>query len=167
MTDRIQNIITTLDLQPHPEGGWFRETYRSDRVLSQACLGSGFGGDRNGCTDIYFLLTSANFSAFHRIRQDELWHFHQGDGLIVHMIAPDGTCFRLALGNDLANGQVPQGVVPAGHWFASEVAVEDGFALVSCTVAPGFDFADFELARRDALASAFPQHQELIRRMTR
>ncbi|NQY05631.1 MAG: cupin domain-containing protein, partial [Flavobacteriaceae bacterium] len=119
------------------------------------------------CTAIYFLLTSENFSAFHRIKQDEIWHFYEGSPLYVHVIDPSGKYTRHEVGLDFANGQTPQLVVPASHWFASSVKDMDSYSLVGCTVAPGFDFDDFELADRQELINKFPNHQDIIKKLTR
>ena len=162
-----QSWIDSLQLQRHPEGGWFRETYRSNEVLSRAALPPRFGGIRAFSTAIYFLLEGENFSAFHRLRSDEVWHFYDGDPLVVHVIAPEGSVARILLGCDLDAGQVLQAVVKAGCWFASHVADWSSFALVGCTVAPGFEFADFEMGKRDELLARYPQHPELIERLTR
>lgn len=143
--------IRSLGLTPHPEGGHYRETYR---------------GPGNVSTAIYFLLEGRQVSRLHRIRADEVWHLYAGGPLTVSAIAPDGALTEFTLGGDLEAGQAPQGVVPAGHWFGAALASTETYALVGCTVAPGFDFAEFELARRDPLLAAFPQHAALIERLT-
>lgn len=167
MSLTLQDLIKKLDLSPHPEGGYYKETYRSEGSIPQEALGAKYLGERSLSTGIYFLLTADNFSAFHRIHQDEMWHFYYGEPIRVHMIAPTGEYSFQDLGMDLTNGQVPQFVVPGGYWFASEVASKTGFGLVGCTVAPGFDFEDFELATRESLMDEFPEHEEVIRRLTR
>ena len=159
--------IEKLGLDPHPEGGYFRQTYRSGAVIAGEALPAGFTGARAASTAIYFLLEEKNFSAFHRLRSDEVWHFYAGDPLIVHGIEPEGRYFSILLGRDPDAGQVLQAVVPAGCWFASHVADWKSFSVVGCTVAPGFDFADFELAKRVELGARYPQHQALIERLTR
>ncbi len=164
---QIEKIVDQLELIPHPEGGFYKEVYRSSGVLPKAALGAAFSGDRNYCTSIYFLLTSANFSAFHRIQQDEVWHFYAGSPLTVHVIDAEGNYSANLVGNLLTDGIQPQFVVPAGCWFASSVESENSFALVGCTVAPGFDFADFELAQRADLVAEFPAHKNIIERLTR
>lgn len=161
-----QHWIDRLHLQPHPEGGFFRETYRAALKLPHAAL-PGHGGDRSASTAIYFLLAGDQFSAFHRIRSDELWHFYAGSGLIVHVIEPGGNYHELLLGSNADHGEQFQAVVPAGCWFGSSLRQSDTYALVGCTVAPGFDFADFEIAGREALAAQFPQHRSIIARLTR
>jgi uncharacterized protein len=156
-----------LTMTPHPEGGWYRETYRSQGSIPADALAPVFDGERSFCTSILFLLTADSFSAFHRIKSDELWHFHTGDAIVVHEIADDGSYTRHVLGSDPLAGQHFQCAVRAGSWFASEVVEGGSFGLVGCTVAPGFDFRDFELARKEALCGLFPQHGALITRLTR
>jgi predicted cupin superfamily sugar epimerase len=161
--------IERLDLRPHPEGGYFRETYRSAETIAGAALPARFPGDRAFATAVYFLLTRDAFSAFHRIRSDELWHFYAGDAVTLAILDADGTG-RLtteSLGRDPQRGELPQVVIPAGAWFAAEVASSGSYALVGCTVAPGFDFADFELGDRASLLAQYPQHRGVVERLTR
>jgi uncharacterized protein len=159
--------IEKLQLEPHPEGGYFRQTYRSEVVLAREALPAGFTGARAASTAIYFLLEGKNFSAFHRLRSDEVWHFYAGEHLMVHVIDPAGKYSSIRLGCDLGAGEVPQAVVLAGCWFASHVANWKSFAVVGCTVAPGFDFEDFEMGKRDELVARYPQHREVIEGLTR
>lgn len=165
--EEIQFLVRELNLLPHPEGGYYRETYRSPGVIPDFDLGNGQSSQRNYSTAIYFLLTQGNFSAFHRIRQDEVWHHYQGNAIRLHMIDPLGQYTEVLVGNDIEKGQHPQYMVPAGYWFASEVEEGGHYALTGCTVAPGFDFADFELANADQLINRWPQYRELIQRLTR
>lgn len=157
--------IDRLSLIHHPEGGWFRETYRSAESLAACALPERFGGERSFCTAIYFLLEAGAFSAFHRIKSDEMWHAYAGDALKVHVIDPNGNYRAIRLGCDPERGESFQGVVPAGCWFAAET--EGEYSLVGCTVSPGFAFEDFEMAEREALVSRYPQHLQLITRLTR
>jgi len=156
-----------LGLEKHPEGGYFRQTYRSDVSISKDALPGGFTGARAVSTAIYFLLEGENFSAFHRLRSDEMWHFYAGSPLLVHVIDLSGKHSTIFLGGAPDVGQTFQAVVPAGCWFASHVADWKSWALVGCTVAPGFEFADFEMGKREELAGEYPQHRELIARLTR
>jgi predicted cupin superfamily sugar epimerase len=170
MTNKLNDArywIEKLQLNPHPEGGYYRETYRSDVVLASEILPSRFTGARAASTAIYFLIDGENFSAFHRLSSDELWHFYAGSALLVHVINPSGAYSSVRLGNEFDAGEVPQAVVPAGKWFASHVADWKSWALVGCTVSPGFDFADFEIGERAKLMELYPQHRELIVRLTR
>jgi uncharacterized protein len=158
--------IEKLRLEPHPEGGYFRQTHKSEILIAREAL-AGFHGERAVSTAIYFLLEGKNFSAFHRLRSDEVWHFYAGSALAVHMVLPGGEYSRILLGRDFDREEVFQAVVPAGCWFASQVEDGKGWALVGCTVAPGFEFEDFEMGKREELASRYPQHRELIQRLTR
>ncbi len=167
MDKKIDEIVCKLKMEPHPEGGFYKETYRSNGVVPQNALGKEFTGDRNYCTAIYFLLTSENFSAFHRIKQDEIWHYYSGSSLYVHVISPDGKYNKFTVGMNLDRGELPQLVVPAGCWFASSVKDTDSYSLVGCTVSPGFDFDDFELAERAVLSKEFPEHNTIITQFTR
>ncbi|MBD2704005.1 cupin domain-containing protein [Spirosoma sp. BT702] len=160
-----------LNLQPHPEGGYFAETYRADETVTASALHSRFGGERSFGTAIYFLLESHHFSALHRIKSDEIWHFYAGRPLEIFVIAPDATLTVIRLGNNLAQGEVFQAVVPAGCWFGSKPApnatlADATFSLVGCTVAPGFDFADFEMADRNVLLAEFPEYRDVIEMLT-
>jgi hypothetical protein len=159
--------IEQLHLEPHPEGGYFRQTYRSEVEIAREALPAGFTGGRAASTAIYFLLEGKNFSAFHRLRSDEVWHFYVGEPVVVHVIEPEGNYFRIFLGRDLDSGQVLQAIVRAGCWFASHVADWSSFAVVGCTVAPGFDFDDFEMGKREELRRRFPQHLDVIERLCR
>ena len=158
--------IEALRLVPHPEGGYFRQTYKSDLVISRENLPE-IPGPRAASTAIYFLLEGENFSAFHRLRSDEMWHFYAGSPLVVHVISPEGDYSTILLGNDAECGQVFQAVVRAGSWFASHVRDWKGWALVGCTVAPGFEFEDFEMGSREQLVREYPQHAHLITRLSR
>jgi len=167
MNGRAKYWIEKLELERHPEGGYFRQTYKAALVVPKSALPAGFAGARAASTAIYFLLEGENFSAFHRLRSDEVWHFYAGDPLVVQVIEPEGKCSSILLGSDPEAGQVLQAVVPAGCWFASHVGDWNSFAVVGCTEAPGFDFADFEMGKREELVRTYPQHRTLIERLTR
>jgi hypothetical protein len=162
-----QYWIDRLSLSPHPEGGHYRVTYQSALTIVQDALPSAFHGNRSASTAIYFLLAQKDFSAFHRIASDELWHFYAGSALVVYVIDPEGNYSELHLGDVFEAGEVFQAVVKAGCWFASRLKNPAGFALVGCTVAPGFDFADFEMAKRSDLIATYPKHRKLIEELTR
>jgi predicted cupin superfamily sugar epimerase len=157
--------IKTLGLTQHPEGGWFAESYRAAESIPAAALPERFNGPRSFCTAIHFLLEQGDFSALHRLKSDELWHFYAGEPLTVHVITPAGKHERILLGGNPEQGERFQAMVPAGCWFGAET--HERFALVGCTVAPGFDFADFEMAAQAELLASFPQHAALILRLTR
>lgn len=159
--------IYKLMLEPHPEGGYYRQAYKSDLVLKKEGLPASFAGARAASTAIYFLLQGEEFSAFHRLQSDEVWHFYVGSPLVVHVLERDGRYSKILLGNDPEAGDVLQAVVKAGCWFASQVRDGKGFALVGCTVAPGFEFEDFEMANREELIGEYPQHRRVIESLTR
>ena len=154
------DLILKLSLEPHPEGGWYRQTYRSEQAVETT------RGVRAASTAIYFLLQGEEFSALHRIASDEVWHFYMGSPLRVEAITREGAHEWFVLGNDLSAGEVLQAWVPAGDWFGACLA-RGGWALVGCTVAPGFDFMDFEMGGREELLARFPQCEDVVRRLTR
>jgi uncharacterized protein len=155
---RIQELVTQFNLQAHPEGGFYSETYRSDQLTASQ--------DRNLVTCIYFLLTSENVSNFHRIKSDEIWFFHEGSSLTVHTLDPQNGHLQHAVGNEIQQGQTPQLVVPKNTIFGSSVTDENSYSFVSCVVAPGFDFNDFELFSRKVLLEEFPESESIIRQLT-
>jgi uncharacterized protein len=159
--------IDRLQLRRHPEGGWFRETYRSDEVVSRAALPHRFDGDRAFSTAIYFLVEGEDFSALHGIKQDEIFHFYDGSALTLHVIDSAGNYATVKLGRDLAAGELPLAVMAAGSLFGATVNDPRSYALVGCTVAPGFDFADFSMPSREELCRQFPQHRQIVERLTR
>ena len=159
--------VERLRLVPHPEGGHYRQVYRSAEVVPRAALPPRFGGDHVFSTAIYFLLQGQDFSALHRIKQDEVWHFYAGSSLTVHVFDPDGTHRAIRLGTDWGKGEEPQAVVRAGRLFGAILNDPKSYALVGCTVAPGFDFADMEMPGREELCRLYPQHREVIERLTR
>jgi predicted cupin superfamily sugar epimerase len=159
--------IKTLQLQQHPEGGWFSEVYRCRESIPHECLPDRFTGGRSFSTAIYFLLSRTDFSALHRIKQDEVWHHYDGGSLTIHLIDADGGYSATLLGKDLAAGERPLAMVPTGNLFGATVNDPESFALVGCTVAPGFDFDDFEMPSPEKLFEQYSQHQELIERLTR
>ena len=148
-------FIEKLSLQPHVEGGYYKEIYRSALTT----------GDRSLSTSIYFLLKEDQLSRFHQLTADEIWFFHQGATLIVHCIDSEGRLSQLRLGMDLDAGEQPQLLIPAGTIFASEVSDKTSFALVSCIVSPGFEFDDFKLFSKEELIEKYPQHKEIAERL--
>jgi predicted cupin superfamily sugar epimerase len=166
VTPAASRWIDVLGLRPHPEGGHYRETYRADKVLPAGFLPGRREGPRAVSTAIYFLLAAGERSRLHRIASDELWHFYAGTALTLYVLHRHGSLTRFTLGIRVERGEQPQACVPAGCWFGAAVEATDGYALVGCTVAPGFDFADLELAERDALLAGYPQHRAVIERLT-
>ncbi len=158
--------VKELNLLPHPEGGYYKETYRSKEEIDLVAIGYHESTKRNLSTGIYFLLEKENFSAFHRIKSDEMWHFYAGDPLLIHMLDEEGNYSYQKIGSKPENGEKLQFVVKAGVWFASEVAKGGDYALVGCTVSYGFDFKDFELADK-TLIDRYRQHAKLLSRLIR
>lgn len=162
----VDQLVKQLELQPHPEGGYYREHYRDSGVIPHAVLSEKFKGNRNYSASIYFLLPKGNFSAMHRIPSDEGWHFYLGDPMTVVQISPEGKVEKIILGQDILKGQKVQHVVPAGYWFGAYPNPGSEYSLVGCTVAPGFDFADFEMGTRAALLKQFPNAKDVIEHLT-
>jgi predicted cupin superfamily sugar epimerase len=158
--DEARAWVDALGLLPHPEGGLYRETYRSPLVLNAP------QGERAASTAVYYLLAAGSFSAWHRVRSDEVWHHYAGDPLELHVIDSRGNHQRIELGSVRSTGQRPQHVVPAGSLQAA-MPLGKRFTLCGCTVAPGFDFADFEMPSRAELLAAFPALSGIIERLTR
>jgi predicted cupin superfamily sugar epimerase len=163
----VNQIIKELELLPHPEGGYYKETYRSEVSIKKDDLPHSFSGARSLSTTIYFLIESGNFSAFHKIKSDEIWHFYAGDALEVIEMDETGKVKLTAVGSKMNEAEVFQYVVKANTWFGSRVKASGKFSLVGCTVSPGFDFLDFEMAKREDLLEKFPQHKRIIEEMTR
>lgn len=165
MSLNAATLIRTLNLKPHPEGGHYAETFRSDLTVQSAA----HGAVRAACTAICFLLERDDFSALHRVRSDEVWHHYLGDALELSLIHGTGALQQITLGKDLLRGQVPQAVAPRDvlQGARPDPNGEHGFVLVGCTVSPGFDFADFEMPTRADLSAQWPEHAALIASLTR
>ena len=160
-------LIQKYNLELHPEGGWYKQTYKSNEEIDADALPERFGGNRAFSTAIYFLLEKGNFSAFHRIKSDECWHFYAGDALFIYIIEQNGELKVISLGNDYEKRQSFQYVVPANCWFASRPAPESEYCFVGCTVSPGFEFDDLELANATELSVVYPQHKSFIEELCR
>jgi predicted cupin superfamily sugar epimerase len=156
-----------FNLIPHPEGGFYCRTYQSTELIHEECLPLRFSGERHYSTSIYYLLEDTQYSAFHRLLSDELWHFYAGSPLNIYMIDERGSFELATLGNNFTNGEVFQAVVKAGNWFAAQPVRPGSFSFVGCTLSPGFDFSDIVYADPDNLSHDFPQHEQLIRRFCR
>ena len=155
----IEQLIEQMQLLPHPEGGFYRSTLRADEMLTLE------RGERPLYTSIYFLLRSQDISHFHRLQSDEVWYYHGGSALTIHLIHPDGTYEAKKLGLNVEAGEQPQIVVKKNTIFGSSVDAENTFGLVGCMVAPGFDFVDFELFTQHELLAKYPQHEAVIKKM--
>jgi uncharacterized protein len=155
--------INHLELLPHPEGGFFKETYRATETVNEPP--ARFDGKRNFSTAIYFLLRSQDRSVFHRIKSDEIWHFYQGSTLSIYVLSNQGLTIH-KLGSNPAQGESLQVVIPANCWFGAQVDEPGSYALCGCTVSPGFDFQDFEMANRNDLLKKYPEYEKEIIQLT-
>lgn len=163
-----QTLIRTLKLRRHPEGGYYRETYRSPEQLSAQALPRRYRGPRAFSTVIYYLLQTGDFSAFHRVQSDEIWYYHGGCPVQLTLISPQGQLRTYRLGLHVGKKERPQMLIPRGTWFsAAPLAGKSSYSLVGCSVAPGFDFADFEMASREELLKRWPKHRRAILKWTR
>jgi len=158
--------IEKLSLSKHPEGGFFRETYRSDEVINKKCLPNRYTSYRSFSTLIYYLLDSNGFSAFHKLKSDETWHYYTGTPLTLFIIEKSGLLRKITLGSNPDKGEVFQFVVKKDNWFAATVNKSDSFSLIGCTVSPGFDFEDFEIGKRSQLIILYPEHSSIIHKLT-
>ena len=163
--NNARDWIEKLKLQAHPEGGWFAETFRSTESTPKPHLPDRYSGDRTFYTSIYFLLEAGQISALHRLQTDEVWHFHDGAPLEIAIIHPDGTLSTQTIGNAPLEGLFPQALVPRDTWFGARSLGD--YTLVGCSMAPGFEFEDFEMAKRDKLVKEFPHCEDVITQLTR
>ena len=161
MNKEAKYWIKKLDLSKHPEGGYYRETYRCNmKILYKNRY-------RSISSGIYFLLDGSEFSAFHRLRSDEMWHFYAGGSLTLHVISRHRRYSLIKLGNDLEDGDVFHTVIRYGSWFGATVDDRLSYSLLGCTVSPGFDFQDFELGQRKKLIEMYPEYRSIIEKLTR
>jgi predicted cupin superfamily sugar epimerase len=161
-----KKIIEKLNLVKHPEGGYYAETYRSERIIPKSALNEGYSGERNYATLIYYMLTGNDISCFHKLRSDEIWHFYAGSPVLIYLLDDSGKIDIVTLGNNPDNGEVFQYVIKAGTWFGAELKDKSSYALMGCTVTPGFNFEDFEIGKKDELLKRFPLHAETISKLT-
>ena len=162
MTDSAEFWISELNLIPHPEGGFFREVYRSGETIEN--LPVRYRGSRCFSTSIYFLLRGNQFSAFHRIKSDETWHFYAGCKLEIFCLDELKGFTKISLGQNLQNHETVQYTILQNTWFAAQPAIDSSYALVGCTVAPGFEFDDFEMGKLERLTDKFPDHIEVLKK---
>ncbi len=167
MDNEIQKLIMELELIPHPEGGYFKEIYRSDDFIKKNFLPERYSQKRVFSTSIYYLLSGNQVSHFHRLKSDETWHFYSGSPLIIHCLNENSTYSQIKIGLDFSQNIFPQFTIKRGTWFAAEVADKNSFSLIGCTVAPGFEYDDFELAQRNQLSKLFPKFIEIVNRLTK
>ncbi len=160
-----QYWIEKLSLLPHPEGGYYRETFRSKEEVKKEHLPDRYKGNRNFGTAIYYLLEGYDRSRFHVLKSDEIWYFHTGSPAIIHFFEPDGNYREMHVGPNPERGEQFQVTIPRSTCFAVEVKDRDSYILVGCSVHPGFDFADFSIPTKESLHQNYPNHRELIERM--
>lgn len=164
---KIDEIVAKLRLEPHPEGGFYRETLRTTDRIAGRLLGGDYGGERSLCTAIYYLLTGESFSAMHRVRSGEMLHAYAGGPVELLLLYPDGTGEVVVMGGDISGGERPQRYVEPGTWFGMRVVGGGEYALLGATVSPGFEFEDFELGEREGLVEGYPGWSDLIVALTR
>lgn len=162
MKDGVLDLINKLGLKQHPEGGFFAETFRSKHLMELPKD----KGSRNLCTVIYYLLPGDQFSSFHSIGSDEIWHFYLGSSVTLHIIKDNGRLYEIRLGVEVDKGEIFQVVINANSWFAASVNDTSSYSLVGCTVAPGFDFRDWTPASRKELLIKYPKHKKIIKKYT-
>ncbi|MCD4734618.1 MAG: cupin domain-containing protein [Bacteroidales bacterium] len=165
MTDIAQLWIKKLGLKRHPEGGFYREIYRSDEFINKKSLPERYSSYRNYSTSIYYLLAGIEISTFHRIKSDEIWHFYDGAPLFIYILKEDHTLQKVVLGNRIDKNELPQVVIKRGNWFAAEVSRKNSFTLTGCTVAPGFDFDDVEFAKKEEMTRSYPQYAQIFNKL--
>lgn len=164
MNEKARYYIQKLQLEKHPEGGYFREIYRGGEMVLIDSPGK--SRKRNYSTSIYFLLEGKQVSKFHRLQSDELWHFYAGVSVLIYVIDHKGKLFQITLGNKTEDGEVYQAIIKKNNWFAAELSNKKSFALVGCTVSPGFDFLDFEFGEKGKLTSQYPDLSKIIDKLT-
>ncbi len=160
------DYVVKLNLRPHPEGGYYKEVYRSDDIIKHHSLPERYDGDRDFGTSIYYLLPSGSFSSFHKLKSDEIWHFYLGSPLDIYILTDTTEPKIITLGDNISDGNYFQFIIPKGTWFAATPKRNEMFSLVGCTVCPGFNFNDFEMGNKQDLLKIYPQHKDLIERFT-
>ncbi|MCL5031379.1 MAG: cupin domain-containing protein [Bacteroidetes bacterium] len=167
MHEKSKYYINNLEHFSLVEGGYFKENYRSNEFFQSEYLPARFTTNKNFSTSIYFLLDCDQVSAFHRLKSDEIWHYYDGSSVKIFEIEEDGNLMEFSLGKNLDEGEMFQVVIKRNSWFAAEVTDKNSYCLIGCTVSPGFDYGDFELADRTSLIKQFPQYEEIIKKFTK
>jgi predicted cupin superfamily sugar epimerase len=167
MSPQAQKYIEKLQLKLHPEGGYYKEIYRAGEMILPEHLPKRYKSARNFSTSIYFLLEGNQVSHFHRLKSDEQWHYYDGSNIVLYVIDEGGNLNKILLGRNIEKGESLQTVIKQNSWFAAELLDKTSFALIGCTVAPGFDLNDFELGKKGELIDTFPQLRELIYKLTK
>jgi len=160
-------LIEKLKLTAHPEGGFFSEVHRSGEIIRHEHLPARYKSDKVFSTSIYYLLEGNNVSHFHRLMSDEIWHFYCGSTLIIHSLNNNSGYQQTKIGSVFSDNINPQFTIQKGLWFAAEIEDKNSYALIGCTVAPGFEYTDFELANKELLLEQFPSYKEIINRLTK
>lgn len=162
--EKAEFLIKHFNLKPHPEGGYYREIYRSDEIIKS--LPERYNGNRSISTSIYFLLKGQQVSKLHKLKSDEIWHFYEGSSVKIYTLSDKGDLTEIILGRNISEGEVFQVIIKREHWFCAEAIDKNSFSFVGCTVAPGFNFDDFSLAEKEILLQKFPEHKFLIKHFT-
>jgi len=166
MNKKAKEYIKKLQLKPHPEGGYYKELYRAGELILPNHLPTRFKSSRTFSTSIYFLLEGKQISTFHRLKADELWHFYDGSTLIIYIIDESGELRKLKLGSNVEDGEMFQVQIKNNNWFGAELLDKSSYALIGCTVSPGFEFEDFELGDKIELSKKYPEHKNIILKLT-
>ena len=166
MNKKAIKYIEKLQLQPHPEGGYYKEIYRAGEIIVAKHLPKRYKSSRPFSTSIYFLLEGRQVSTFHRLKSDEQWHFYDGAEVILYIIDMNGSFNKIRLGKNYEKGESYQTVIPKYSWFGAELKDKASFALLGCNVSPGFDFKDFEPGNREILLRKYPEYEKVIIRLT-
>lgn len=159
-------FVEKLNMKEHPEGGYYNECLRSGDKIDATSVDPSFVGERRLWTSIYFLLKDRDVSRFHRLKSDEIWYYHSGVPMVIHIINKNGELERVKLGVDIERGERPQVLIPKGSIFGA-IMDGTGYSLAGCMVSPGFEFNDFELLEREELIKMYPQHEFIIKRLTK
>ncbi len=167
MNNKARKYIEKLQLKAHPEGGYYREVFRAGEIILADHLPKRYKSSRNFSTSIYFLLEGNQVSNFHRLKSDEQWHFYDGSGIVIYVIEEGGNLSKILLGRNIEKGESIQTVIKHNSWFGAELIDKTSFALIGCTVSPGFDFSDFELGKKAKLLDEYPDYEYTIIKLTR
>ncbi len=167
MNNKARKYIEKLQLKAHPEGGYYREVFRAGEIILADHLPKRYKSSRNFSTSIYFLLEGNQVSNFHRLKSDEQWHFYDGSGIVIYVIEEGGNLSKILLGRNIEKGESLQTVIKHNSWFGAELIDKTSFALIGCTVSPGFDFSDFELGKKAKLLDEYPDYEYTIIKLTR
>jgi uncharacterized protein len=165
-TQTSADWVKALKLAPHPEGGFYREIHRSPHRVQRVSPNGDPSTLRQASTCIYYLLEGDQVSKLHRLDSEETWHFHLGEPLSLFLLYPDGRLEEKRLGPDIESGESLFAIIPDGIWFGARLPRVQGFSLVTCTVSPGFEFQDFEIATGERLLETFPEHKEIIQMLS-